>query len=358
MSRGIIVTGCESILGLEVIHSLVAKEKKVTALLQEGADEKMVPPDVPVVKANLFKISPLKAILERFDEVIHCASNMEFYPKKVELSYRTNTELTVVLVRAAIEAGIRHFVHISTTEVIAPTGTEPADELTAYHACNEYGKSKILAEEELKNICALSTMSYTILRPSAIITPKSFGVLYQLFWAVNLGLFVFYPASRQETSKRLTFTHLSDVVKGICMVIDDAKGKNQTYILSGGSLPFKTVIEIIAKELGREKPLICISSELIRLPLAFASFFVKIYSKNCHLFNTHNIEYIQQNRIYSSEKAKKMLGWTPTYTMEEAIRETIKEQIKCGALKTIKFSVVSVVLVIMLLAFFIRIFFI
>lgn len=66
----------------------------------------------------------------------------------------------------------------------------------------DYGKSKQLAEESVREIALKEGVDYVILRPSGIFNDAE--TEFQLVWAANLGLFFFSPiGSRMGTA---TFT--------------------------------------------------------------------------------------------------------------------------------------------------------
>lgn len=213
-------------------------------------------------------------------------------------------------------------------------------QLTCSSSVYDYGISKKLGEEEVKNICETSRMEYTIIRPTGILGPGDFSAANQLFWAVNFGLFFFVPSN---ASGKICFTHLSDVVKGIEIAIHSEKAKDETFILSADPLTYKEVITISAKELGRMEPLFTVPGPIVHLGMMLMKpFFLAVFPKR-FMFEPKTLEQMSSNRWYSNGKAKELLGWSPAYSFEDAIKDTISVQLRIGELQKRSYSMFFVI---------------
>jgi nucleoside-diphosphate-sugar epimerase len=60
----------------------------------------------------------------------------------------------------------------------------------------DYGKSKQLAEESVRELAEKEGVDFTILRPSGIFNDSENE--FQLVWAANLGLFFFTPFNKRH----------------------------------------------------------------------------------------------------------------------------------------------------------------
>lgn len=315
------------------------------------------------MRAELDKVEPLRSILQKFDIVIHCAASMNFgldnQPTLVKDLYKVNVDGTANLVKAAASAGIKQFIYISSTEVVAPTlGEEPADESTATNAVFEYGRTKILAEQEIIDSCSGYPIHYTIVRPTGILGAGDLATAHQLFWAVNMGLFFFVPGSVHANAARVSYTHVSDIVKGISLTIGNQKAFEQTYILSTNSMTYEALIRRSCQSLGRIQPLFYLPYNIVRQVIGLAAPFFKFKFPTVFLFQPVMIDQMRVNRVYSAEKAQKELGWTPNYTMEDAVDDMIRVQKTVGTLTVRPISPVALIIlsIIILVLFFMIIF--
>lgn len=183
-------------------------------------------------------------------------------------------------------------------------------------------------------------MEYTIIRPTGVVGPGSFANCGQLFWAVNFGFFFFLP----NADGKVCFTHLSDIVKGIELSIENKEARNEIIILSSNPLSYQDIIKISAKELGRMDPLIKLPLPIVKMTVGLLKPILSRVFETKFLFEPKTIEQMRLNRCYSNKKAKRILGWTPQYTFEEAIRETISVQLQTGELKKRSYSIFFLIL--------------
>lgn len=332
----ILVTGATGFIGRALVAYLLAQKKhEVISFVRKSSKRSLIPPGTEVVEGDIFSYNSLKRILERVEVVIHLASEVDFYPDDPQRIFKTNVEGTRNLVRAADDAGVRRFIYISSTEVCAPTpGDELANEETTLSANFDYGESKIMAENEVKEGTKSSLMEYVIIRPTGVIGPGDYVLGGQLFWAVNFGFFFFYP----DADGKICFTHVSDIVKGIEMAIENKEVKNDTIILSSNPLSYKEIIRISSKALGRMEPIITLPHPLVRTFVVLVKpIMSKVFPKR-FLFEPKTFDQMKYNRIYSHEKATRKLGWKPQYTFESAIQDSISVQLRVGDLKKRSYS--------------------
>lgn len=294
-------------------------------------------------------MEPLRTILQKFDIVIHCAATMDFgldaNASLVKELYKVNVDGTANLVKAAAAAGIKQFIYISSTETVAPTvGEEPADESTATNAVFEYGRTKILAEQEVIDNCSGYPIHYTIVRPTGILGAGDMATAHQFFWAINMGLFFFVPGSVHGPAGRICYTHVTDIVKGIMMTVGNPKAYEQTYFLSANSMTYEALLRRSCQNLGRIQPFFYLPYNFVKQVVGIVGPVFKLKFKNVFLFQPVMIDQLRVNRVYSSEKAKRELGWTPTYSMEEAVDDMIRVQKTVGTLTVHPVSPVALII--------------
>ncbi|HMM44422.1 MAG TPA: UDP-glucose 4-epimerase GalE [Candidatus Macondimonas sp.] len=101
------------------------------------------------------------------DTVLHFAARTSV-PESVQRPldyYETNTCVTQTLLGACARAGVRHFMFSSTAAVYAlPALDRPASEHSPTEPHNPYGRSKLMAEWMVRDVCAATTMRHAILR--------------------------------------------------------------------------------------------------------------------------------------------------------------------------------------------------
>jgi UDP-glucose 4-epimerase len=100
------------------------------------------------------------------DTVMHFAAHIQV-PESVANPlkyYRNNTASTRTLLECCIAAGVRHFVFSSTAAVYGMPPGGVADELTPTVPINPYGWSKLMSEQMLRDVAAVTPLRYVALR--------------------------------------------------------------------------------------------------------------------------------------------------------------------------------------------------
>lgn len=102
---------------------------------------------------------------------------------------QVNHQATVSLARSAAEAGVSCFVFVSSVRAMGTAeGALQRAEGDVQAPTDDYGRSKFLAERDLRQACAGGPMSLVILRPALVYGPGVKGNLQRLAGAVQRGL--------------------------------------------------------------------------------------------------------------------------------------------------------------------------
>lgn len=120
--------------------------------------------DIPAVRVDLRDVQ--REHVEGFDAVIHLAalSNDPLGNLNPELTYDINYRAAVRLARLAKEAGVERFLFASSCSLYGVAGTDDAlREDAAFNPVTPYGRSKILVEQEVRDL-ASDNFSPTYLR--------------------------------------------------------------------------------------------------------------------------------------------------------------------------------------------------
>ena len=186
----VIVTGGSGFIGTSVIALLRAQGHEATNL----DIAKVRDPAAAAWRADV-DIMDCRALEDAFqrlqpEAVCHLAARTDIDGRLVK-DYRTNTEGTANVVRAARCVGARR-VLLASSQLVNPIDRVPSHELDVAPS-NAYGASKVDAEKIVR--AAPAELEWTIVRPTSIWGPW-FGVKYQgLFRTVRRGLYL-HPSGR------------------------------------------------------------------------------------------------------------------------------------------------------------------
>jgi nucleoside-diphosphate-sugar epimerase len=227
-----------------------------------------------VLVGDLRDRDSLKRLVAGADVVIHCAAKiMGFAPEEFD---EVNVQGTKSLLDAAIEAGCRRFVYISSIAVYG--GGVPTEDgeylegtpLQAGEHLDAYTRTKILAESAVVDACARSELEYVILRPTSVYGPQISSWTRLPLDMIKKGrrLFVGFD----EPEGLLDVVYVEDLVQAILLAIQNPRAANEVFTIGGETVTFKALYALLgamvdrAPRLGTETGIRRIASMMRRLP--------------------------------------------------------------------------------------------
>ena len=120
-----------------------------------------------------------------------------------------------------------------------------------------------------------------------------------------------------------TFNYVDarDLAAGVIACSEKGR-KGETYIMSSRCYTFKQFLETICEEAGVKKPLFTVPLWLVRPVSYFGNLYVRV-SKKPAWFSRFTVYNLERNNNYSSEKAKRELGFQ-CRSLNETTADTIK----------------------------------
>lgn len=155
----VLVTGGAGYIGSHVVLALMETGRRPVVLDDLSAGVRSaVPGDVPFHEGNVLDGGLVADILSKHQvgAVMHFAGKISV-PESVENPtkyYRHNTMGTLVLVEAAVDAGVERFIFSSTAAVYGVPEHSPVAEDSPTEPINPYGSSKLMSETILRDVSA------------------------------------------------------------------------------------------------------------------------------------------------------------------------------------------------------------
>jgi nucleoside-diphosphate-sugar epimerase len=151
----VLVTGHHGYIGCALVPLLHAHGHDVVGLdsyLFDGCTLGPEPAPIPAIVADIRDVGP--ADLEGFDAVVHLAalSNDPLGDLDASTTFDINHRGTVRVATAAKAAGAERFVFSSSCSLYGAHGDEPIDETADFLPVTPYGRSKVLAEQDLTEL--------------------------------------------------------------------------------------------------------------------------------------------------------------------------------------------------------------
>jgi len=263
---------------------------------------------------NLGPYADWTAVLAGCDAVVHLAArahllNQDKCHKTEALYIHENTEGTACLAKQAATLGIRQFIFISSIGVVAENSYKPLSPLDKNSPVTPYGRSKLGAENAIKEICSSTKMSYTIIRPPLVYGPKNPGNMARLLKITDSGIPL--PLSALDSNRR-SFVAVSNLIDLILLCLEHPAATNQTFHVSDDEdISTAELLSRMGKALGNPVRDLPIPAPLLKAGLRLAG-------------KGEWVDKLFGDLRVDIEHTKRTLGWKPKVTMEEELERTAK----------------------------------
>ncbi len=320
MKERVLITGASGFVGYHLIEEAIKNNLQVYAAVRKSSKvDHLKDFDIQYTYPDFDNPKALKEelIANQYTYIIH-AAGVTTARSQAEYNH-INATYTHNLASAVVESGIKlkRFVLIGSLAAIGPlnnlqdiiTDDTPPRPVTAY------GKSKLLAEEGLKDFPSLN---YIILRPTGVYGPRDTGI-FIFFKQLVKGIEPYIGYIKQKFS----FIYVTDLANAAIKALY-SEGKN-AYNLSDGQYYDRYELGNITRHALNLKTI------KIHLPVNFVKLIAKISEKYSYLRNKAailNVEKLNElmavNWACDIEQAKTDLGFSPKYNLRDGVTETLK----------------------------------
>ena len=318
----VLITGVSGFVGSHLLDATVEQKRHHVIGVVRNPDvaRRLENRGLDVRVADLVQPSSLQGVTKGVDVVVHLAGRMRFHDPW-DVLFANNVEGTKQLALDAVQQGVRHFVYISSTEATGPVDVIPGVESAAYHPSYEYGRSKMLAEQWLRDHAV--GLPVTILRPTGIYGPDDTYITLPVLGAVRRGLMRMLPSKTAD--HYIQFTYVSDVVRGILAAVENpGKAGGETFIVASDDYySYQDLFSTLAELLDAPRPRVTVPGWLVRGVLRYFEWSNRRKGRDEFIFHGSAVDDMRTNRVYSNAKIKQVLGFAPQYTLRQGIAEIL-----------------------------------
>jgi dihydroflavonol-4-reductase len=316
-----LVTGATGFVGAAIAKTLIASGWQVRVLARAGSDRgNLQQLAAEVVEGDLNDLGSLELALEGCTALFHAAADYRLGARDPKPLYLTNVEGTRNILSAARKSGVQRTVYTSSVATIGiPTDGTPGEErspVALSDMIGHYKRSKYLAEEVACD-AARAGMSVVIVNPSTPVGPGDIK-------PTPTGQLVLDAASGRMPAyvdTGLNIVHVDDVAAGHLLAFERGK-TGERYILGGEDMTLRTILEQIARLVGRKPPRIRLPYAAV-LPIAYAAeAFAKVSGRSGRV-TVEGVRMSRKRMFFSSAKAAAQLGYRwrpPLEAFEDALR--------------------------------------
>ncbi len=319
MDRPVLVTGGAGFIGRHLVSALVAQRTAVRVLVRRPeAAEAIVEMGAEPLVGDLLDRSVVERATSGVHAIFHLAGRL-FAPGEPEREYeQLHVDATVALLEASAALdGFDYFVLCSTTGVHGTTGPNPAREDDPVRPTNAYERTKVEAERRAAEIARRTGVNLVIARPGLVYGP---GDRHLLGWfrAIQGGQYRVIGRGAHH----LHPIYIDDLVRGLLLAADAAKGPTRAYHLVGSRpVTMRELSDAIGGAVGRQ-----VSRVHLPKVLAYAigaAFEALPVSRRALPLTRSRVRFMTQNRAYDGSRAQHELGFTPRVELKEGLARTV-----------------------------------
>lgn len=230
----VLVTGANGFVGGRIAARLVDEGAGVRALVRRPGEATILDrPGIDEIAGDFTDPDDARGAVDGVDAVVHCAATSG---EDLEAARRVNRDGTRTIARAALDAGARAFVHISTGSVYGDreADNDVAEDNPRKEEGDPYGLSKAEAEREVER-AAEEGLRTTILRPPAVLGWGPTSTWGQRIPArIRDGEPPFDPGAGTS----FAWVHVDDLAEAAVLALRDEAAAGRTYNVVGGHETF------------------------------------------------------------------------------------------------------------------------
>lgn len=307
----ILLTGANGFVGTAVQARVRAEAGcSVRAAVRSAAAAASLPAgsDVCVV-GDLDADTDWRAALAGVDVVVHCAARVHVMRETAadpQAEFRrVNRDATLALARAALAAGCRRLVFLSSVKVngeaSAPGQPFRADDLPAPQ--DAYGLSKLEAETGLLALAANSALEVVIVRPPLVYGPGVKGNFRTMMRVLRAGWPLPLAAVRNRRSL-IAVDNLADLL--LCCARHPAAAGRVWMAADGEDLSTPDLLRRLGAALGRKPWLLPVPAGALRAAAA-------LFGRGAAL------QRLCASLQVDATPARQLLGWLPPQSVSAAL---------------------------------------
>ncbi|MDD2523304.1 MAG: NAD(P)-dependent oxidoreductase [Endomicrobiia bacterium] len=226
----ILLTGASGFVGSHILEELSVNDHEIVSIVRKTSNLKWIDNSQVILKyGSLDDEKFLQEVVQDVDVVIHCAGVVR------ALNWNIYNNINVLGTKKLVQSVLKNnsklkkFIFISSQAAMGPSYSETPKLLSEKEIpVSDYGKSKLLAEAEVKALTG--KVPYTILRPSSVYGPRDKDI-FTFFSMVNKHI---QPKTYSKHLIQLVF--VKDIAKLITVILNNSNTNDKTYYLSDGQI--------------------------------------------------------------------------------------------------------------------------
>lgn len=320
----ILITGATGFVGGYLVKELAAQGHEITCLVRKTSNVgKLKNFDVNFIYGDILNKPSLETAVENTDLIYHLvgvgslsANTEDEFKKFYNINYGGTKNLLDSVVSKNMN--VEKIICVSSTAAVG-LHDGMIDESATCNPITPYQKSKYESEKLILTYCDRFGLPITIIRPCMV-----YGIgdlnseILKMCKFIKRGIFPLF----NDGNNAVPLIYVTDLIQGI--LLSATKGRDgEVYFITNEKIStMNEIIDAISKSMN---------SNVCRLKISkkIAGSSACIIEKSAIILNVRpiitrdRIYSMTSNRIFSIEKAKKDLGYSPKVSLKEGITKTI-----------------------------------
>jgi len=319
-SRRVLVTGGTGFVGSHLVERLLRNGYDVTCLVRDRRQLRWLEDmEVRVAHGDCTQPESLAAAVQDVSLVFHCAGLTKAqHGRDYYLVNHLGTK-NLLEACARYNPGIDKFILVSSQAAAGPSPDgRPVDEGSTPHPVSDYGRSKLLAENEVRGY--KDRLPVVILRPTTVYGPRDVDV-YELFRWASRGL----TLEMSGGDRYLNLCYVEDVTAAL--LVSDERGMESGsvyFVAENGPYSWSEFRDLLLSTGG-------VKARTIKIPygaaylLGLAAEIVSLFSKRPALANRQKVrEAAQRYWLCDVGKIENDLCFRAEYPLQKGLELTWK----------------------------------
>jgi 2-alkyl-3-oxoalkanoate reductase len=321
----ILVTGATGLVGSHVVDRALASGFRVRALVRDKSlAESLRTRGVEVVDGEMTDRAALARCAPGVTHVVHCAAKVgDWGPVDDYLAVNVGG-LKDLVAAVATTGSLLRFVHISSLGVYPARDHYGSDESMPISAAgiDGYTRSKVEAEQFVRDSARNGTLPAVILRPGFIYGPGDRSVLPRLLERLHSGVFRYLG----EKTQLMNNTYVGNLVDAIFLALDRDDLVGEVFNITDGRLVTKEeFVGTICDLAGIQRPQRVVRIRVARILARVLEAVWRWRGKTeAPILSQARIKFLGLNLDFCIDKARRDLGYNPKMDFQDAIAATMK----------------------------------
>lgn len=315
-NKTLLITGTDEFIGLRAAELAIAKGMKVRGLqTSPEQDKKAQDLGVEIIVGNITDSNIAQKACQGVDIVLHTAQITQ-EAGEIKHFREINVGGTLNIAKAAKQAGVKTFVHLSSVMVY---GFNYADAITETGPLagenNPYCQTKIEAETELLKLNS-ADFGIIIMRAGDVYGPGSIPWIVRPLLMMRQKLFAY----ANDGKGIMNHVFLDNLIDAIFLAMEKEPYGEIFNITDGQQTSWKEYFMHLAAMEGLAAPMSLPKDEM-KLFLKLRHQGQKLFRKKADIL-PESVDFMTRPYAYSIAKAQSLLNYKPTVDLEEGMRRT------------------------------------